>query len=382
MKVIALMIATLAAAFTAGPASLSDAFALDLYARMADSQPGQNGAISPLSASLALSLLCTGAQGQTADEITEALGFDCSASEVSSFYSGLMTQLLKADPSTTLETANSIWAGRTAGLKRNFIRSSRKYFDAQIRNVDFESPGTTGQINSWCSDKTHGRIPSIIDKVDPKTVVAMINALYFDGRWRNGFDESHPGTFRCADGGTTQAEMMTNTVSCRYSEDELFRMVELEYGNGAFVMDIILGADDNPENFGQAVSCLTASEWENLSSGLHTGRVHVELPSFRMECEYDLIPYLRALGIERAFSAGADFSGISKMPLHVSQTIQKTFIDVNRKGTEAAAVTYIGIKLTSAGPADTVRFVADRPFIFILREVGTGAILFIGQKTR
>lgn len=398
-----LMIVTLAIALTAcrkeKPAELAPAkpiilteqesvilkdvnvFTFDLYREMGCAKPGKDMTISPLSASLALSLLSTGARNVTADEITGALGFDCGAEDISSFYNHLMTEMLDVDPSTTLESANSIWADKRLELQKDFVKSADKYFKAEIRNVDFTSAGTTGKINAWCSEKTHGKIKTIVDQVDPNTLVALLNAMYFNGKWRNKFDGSHSGTFRCADGRTANAEMMTNKLTCSYSEDGKFRMVELAYGNGAFAMDIVLPVDENPEKFSSYSTAMTGSEWDNLTSGLVRRSVQIELPSFKMECEYDLIPYLKSLGINLAFTGDADFSGISEVPLYVSDVKQKTFINVGKEGTEAAAVTYIGMKMTSAGPEETVSFIADRPFIYAIRETSTGAILFIGQKT-
>ena len=361
---------------------LTDAntFAFDLYKEMELDNPGKSRMISPLSASLALSLLSTGARSQTADEIISALGFDCSAEEMSAFYRHLMTQLLKVDPSTTLESANSVWANKFIELQKSFVRSSEKYFDAEVRSVDFTDPKTTAAINSWCSDKTHGRIKSIVDSMDPQTLVAILNALYFNGKWSKEFKTSHKDVFRCSDGSSKEVEMMTRKLNCKYNEDASFRMVEIPYGNGAFAMDIVLPVKDDPEKFNEEVRKMSALEWYSLTAMLGHESVSVELPAFKMECEYDFIPYLKKLGISKAFTTDADFSGISETPSYVSQIIQKTYIDVNKKGTEAAAVTMIANKMTSAGPDMDILFRVDRPFIFAIREVSTGAILFIGQK--
>lgn len=357
-------------------------FAFDLYKNMEWTGAAENGMISPLSASLALSLLSTGARSQTAEEIISALGFDCSAEEMSAFYRHLITELLKIDPSTTLESANSIWSGKQIELQKDFVRSADKYFSAEIRTVDFSKPETKKAINSWCSEKTHGCIKSIVDQLDPQTLVAILNALYFNGKWNKEFKNSHPDVFRCADGGEADIEMMTRKISCNYAEDDNFRIAELTYGNGAFAMDIVLPVDENPANFSDAVKKMSAQEWFSLTSQMYRQSVSIEIPSFKMECEYDLIPCLKALGIKSAFTQDADFSRISTTPLFVSEVRQKTYIDVNKKGTEAAAVTYIGMKMTSAGPGMDIPFRVDRPFLFAIREVSTGAILFLGQKTR
>lgn len=359
----------------------ANAFAFDLFKEMEWSEPGKSRMISPLSASLALSLLSNGARSETADEIISALGFDCTADEMSGFYRHLVTELLKVDPSTTLETANSIWASRLITLNKSFVKAADKYYNAEVSNVDFTQPQTTDIINSWCSEKTHGCIKSITDRIDPGTLVAIINALYFNGKWSKEFKNSHTDIFRCADGSTKEVEMMTRTLSCKYYQDASFRMVEIPYGNGAFALDIVLPVKDDPKSFAEAAKKMSALEWYSLAANLQNQSVALAVPAFKMECEYDLIPYLKSLGIDKAFTSEADFSGISSTPLFVSEVKQKTYIDVNKKGTEAAAVTYIGMKMTSAGPQDDIPFRADRPFFFAIREVSTGAILFLGQKT-
>lgn len=358
----------------------ANAFAFDLYKVMEFDKPGGNRMISPMSASLALSLLSSGAREKTAEEILGALGFDCSTEEMCSFYKHLMAELLKVDPSTTLESANSIWSSKLINLQKSFIKSADKYFDAEVRNVDFSSPATKNAINSWCSEKTHGCIKSIVDELDPNTMVAILNALYFNGKWEKEFEHSHTGSFMSVDGKAKDVEMMTRTLDVRYTEDASFKMAEISYGNGAFALDIVLPVKDDPKDFPAAVRKMSALEWFSLTANLERTKAAVELPAFKMECEYDLIPYLKSLGIEQAFTSDADFSGISDTPLFVSEVRQKTYIDVNKKGTEAAAVTYIGMKMTSAGPETVIPFRVDRPFIFAIREVSTGAILFLGQK--
>ena len=389
MKTILFMALALSACFCHKPKESSDkivgevnAFAFDFYSSIQNGAEGKDCFVSPVSASVALSLLTSGAEGKTADEIHKALGIKAGNREMNEFCLALCSKLLDADPETTIEIANSIWADKRISLKRNYVETSSKYYDASVRNVDFTNRETVVRINEWCSEKTHGCIESIVEELDPNTLLALINALYFKGEWSDKFRDAEDDRFRTIDGKRSAIKMMSRTDSYFYSEDSRFRMVEVPYGNGAFVMDFILPVEDEPEAFSQASGALDVKQWNSLVSALAPTEVRVQIPVFKMEYTADLIPVLQNMGINLAFTPKADFSGISDTPLMVSQVIQKAFVDVNEKGTEAAAVTFIGVKMTSAGPDRTIHFRADRPFLFAIRETSTGAILFLGQKVR
>lgn len=338
--------------------------------------------ISPLSLSLALSLAASGSAGQTAKDMCSTLGFSgFTTEEVSAYYQKMVATLLEADPKTTFEVANSIWANPSVNVKDGFIESARKYYSSEVYEADFSKQSTVDAVNKWCSEKTHGKINSIMDRPDPNLMMALINALYFYGKWSFEFEDAKKENFVNISGNTTKAEMMHSRNDLQYSEYDGYSMVSLPYGNGAFSMDVIL--PDEKARFSDAVAGLNAETLLMLDSNASTCDVDLKLPKFTFEYTADMTKLLSEMGMSLAFSNFADFSEMAEKSLKISQVKQKTFIDVNEKGTEAAAVTFIGFYTTAIGPAPQKRFVefhADRPFIFIIREKSTGAILFIGQK--
>lgn len=357
-------------------------FGLDMYRALAKGDDSMM--ISPLSISLALSLTSYGAKGNTLEQMLSTMGFEgFTADEVGSYYKKMVEALLKADNKTTLEIANSIWADKRISLEKDFVDGAKKYYDSEVNNVDFSSGNVASQINAWCSKKTHGMINNPADNLDPSTIMALVNALYFNGKWRSEFNIAQKGSFYSIDGKESKQDMMDNKADYSYTSSGRYRMVSLPYGNGAFVMDIILPAESGKQAFEEAVENLNWQTYSKLVSSSCTCEVNLKMPAFKLDYQKELQELLPKLGMKDAFTAAADFSGISKTPMCISQVIHQTAIDVNEKGTEAAAVTIIGMKLTSVGPGpEPVVFIADRPFIFAIREKSTNAILFIGQKTK
>ena len=358
----------------------SNNFGFEVYHKL---YKGTQMMISPLSLSLALSMAAYGADGQTAKEMCATLGFsDFSTEQVSVYYQKMVNALLEADTKTTFEVANSIWANPRIRVKDSFIEGAQKYYSSEVYSADFSTQETVNAINKWCSDKTHGKINSIMDKPDPTLVMALMNALYFYGKWSFEFEDARKEDFTAENESIVKVEMMHSRNDLRYSEYNGYRMVTLPYGNGAFTMDVIL--PDNKGRFSDAVAGLDAGTLQRLDRNSSTCDVDLKLPKFTFDYTADMTTVLKELGMVQAFNPlSADFSGMAEEDLLISQVKQKTFIDVNEKGTEAAAVTFIGFVTTSIGPAPQKRFVefhANRPFIFLIRERSTGAVLFIGQK--
>lgn len=336
---------------------------------------------SPLSASLALSMTATGAAGETASQMTKVLGFDkFSTDDVNRYYRKMIDALLTVDPGTAFEIANSIWIDDKIKVKQGFIDDCKKYYASEVYPADFSSQATIDKVNKWCSDKTHGKITSILEEPDPELVMVLMNALYFNGSWKYTFPEVFKDRFTTISGKTTGMEMMQLSTELSYGEYDGFRMVDLPYGNGAFSMKVIL--PDEKEDFGKAVKRFDAGILDKLNGKLTSKDVFLKMPKFSFEYQSDLDKVLVALGMEDAFDcAKADFSKMSD-GLYIGFVKQKTFIDVNESGTEAAAVTIVGMykNAIDGNPQDVVMFIADRPFIFVIQENSTGAVLFIGQK--
>ena len=360
----------------------SNQFGFDVYHKIYE---GKDMLISPLSLSLALSMAANGAEGTTAEEMLSTLGFaGKEKADMNNYYRKMVTALLEADPKTTFEVANSIWADEKIGVKKSFTDVTKEFFASEVYPADFKTQATVNAINKWCSEKTHGKIPTIMSEPDPYLVMALINALYFKGEWSFEFnDKTKKEDFSDLNGTKAKVDMMSAEEKLLYAEKDGYAMVRLPYGNGAFSMDVIL--PPKGKDFGDAVKTFNAGTLSDLTYGLSNAIVNLKLPKFTFEYSTSLVSTLQALGMKQAFTPTADFSAMAEKSLMISTVLQKTFIDVNEKGTEAAAVTFIGMVATSVGPAPEPRrvdFFADRPFLFMIRENSTGAILFIGQKVK
>lgn len=368
-----------------GIAVKANEFGFNVYHSLYEGKPM---IISPLSLSLALSMTACGADGETEKQMTSVLGFsDYSSEEVAGYYKKMVEALKGIDKKSTFEVANSIWVSKYLNVKEEFVSVVKDNFASEERTVDFTDPMVVSQINKWCSDNTHGKITEIVKSIPPETVMALVNALYFNGKW-GGFkfnDKTNEEDFRTIDESKTKVEMMSASSNFSYASDDGWSMVNLPYGNGAFRMSVILPPVDM--KFADAAKSLDADRFIKLSAMACTHPVNLKMPQFKYEYSIDeLGDVLVSLGMEDAFDASkADFRKMADVTLgeiFIGTVKHKTFIDVNTKGTEAAAVTYVGIKTAAAPPVTgTVDFIADRPFFYIISESSTGSILFIGQKT-
>jgi len=359
----------------------SNDLGFNIFAEIEKAESLKDRFISPLSLSLALALTSQGAAGNTREEMLSVLGFDgYSASEMGAYFRKMTEGLEKADKTVSLSIANAIWASRMIKVKDSFISDAQKYFDSEVNVDDFSKSSTLSDINAWCSKNTNGKITSILDKLDPALMMVLLNALYFKGNWSDEFPEATAGKFTAIDGSSEKSKLMRRTGDYRYAEDKTFQAVELPYGNGSFVMDVLLPVDS--KDFAKAAASLDNAYWTALNAQMRSCEVALTLPVFKTEYNVELSDALKALGMKDAFTGNADFSAMSQTPLCIDFVKQKTYVDVNEKGTEAAAITAIGMKLTSVGPSEMKVFKADRPFIYMIREVSTGAILFMGQKMK
>ena len=367
-------------------AAKANEFGFNVYHSLYEEKPVL---ISPLSLSLALSMTACGADGETQRQMASVLGFTgYSSEEVAGYYKKMVEALKGMDKKSTFEIANSIWVSKYLDVKEEFVSTVKDNFASERWTVDFTDPTVVNQVNKWCSDNTHGKITEIVESIPPQTVMALVNALYFNGKW-GGFkfnDKTDKEYFRTIDGSKVKVEMMSARSTLSYASGEGWSMVNLPYGNGAFRMSVILPPADM--KFGDAAKSLDADRFSKLSDMAFSHQVNLKMPQFKYEYSVDeLRDVLVALGMEDAFdSQKADFrkmADVSLGEISIGTVKHKTFIDVNTKGTEAAAVTYVGMKLESAGPVtnDPVDFIADRPFFYIISESSTGSILFIGQKT-
>ena len=359
--------------------ALGNNFGIDLFTRTADGEPG-NLMLSPLSANVALSMLLNGTDGETQSQIRQMLGYPAGMSfeEINESYRSLVTQLLKADKKVELAIANAIFYRNHFPFKTPFLNTMARDFDATVEGLDFDSPSAVARINRWASDNTNKKIPKVMDAIHPDMVMFIMNALYFKGDWTSQFKKSDTSKqpFRLDDGSTVQVDMMKGKVGVIRHYHNDYSVVELPYGRRNFSMVIIVPKGSLGAFYGD----FTPDVWSSITASLDSHgewfETDVYMPKFSFEYEKVLNDQLKAMGMTDAFDANsADLSGISDADLFVSFVKQNTFIDVNEEGTEAAAVTTIGIEVTSARPQ---AFNVDKPFIFAIRERTTNTLLFMG----
>ena len=360
-------------------------FAFDFFTRVYDAEKiGQdrNFMISPLSLSMALAMTRNGAAGETEAAMTETLKLTPFNDEeaINSYYSKLREALLATDPSTKLSIANSIWTNKHIVIKPAFIATNRDYFHSTVEAIDFADPATVGRINQWASDNTRELIDHVLDETDPMALMYLLNAIYFKGIWTSQFDkkQTEKAPFTDENGSIKQVDMMHQKAEFNYSENETMQMVELPYGNQAFSMVVLLPkAGKKLVDINELLR--EGSAWGTLNSGLRSAMVDLHLPRFKTEYNIRLNDLLTDMGMGVAFTPGqADFSRMSDLEAFISFVDQFTYISTDEEGTEAAAVTIVGVELTSVGPPREVTFHANRPFIYLIREQSTGAILFMG----
>jgi len=356
----------------------SNRFAFDLLKEA--SRPASNLFLSPLSASMALGMTMNGAAGETWDQMRRALGFgDLTEEEINASYRTLLDLLVGLDPSVETAIGNSVWSKLGFPFHPTFRDVVSDAFDAEVAELDFASPGASGQINGWVSDATRGRIEDIVPEVIPPDVVMyLINAIFFKGTWTYQFDPSETRTqpFHLASGSSRTVPLMTLQGDLPYLLDDRFQAVDLPYGGRAFSMTVLLPRDGVTVD--DLVSTLDANVWAEIANSFHETEVQLFLPRFRMAYERTLNDDLIALGMVDAFDDRADFSRLSPVQdLQISQVKQKSWVDVNEEGTEAAAATVVEIIETSLPQIPVVR--VDRPFLFLIRERLSGTILFVGK---
>lgn len=356
-------------------------FGLDLFRKiMLIEELPDNMMISPLSVAMALGMTYNGAESTTKTAFEETLrlkGF--TREEINKIHKTLLDYLLKADPRVILEIANSIWYKQEFQVLQSFINTNIDYYNAEVNSLDFTDPSAKNTINNWVALKTHDKITGILDFIPPEAVMYLINAIYFNGMWTLEFDpkDTYTSGFTTEDQSVSQVRFMKMKADIEYMKNELFSAINLNYGNEKFSMTVLL-----PEE-GKTIDDLTDNlSFENYNTwmaGFLKREVNVHLPKFRFGYKEMLNNPLSEMGLGIAFTDNADFTGINPQGnLYISRVIHQSFIDVNEKGTEAAAATVVEIGLTSVGPEIPV-FKANRPFIFLIREKSSNAILFMGK---
>ncbi len=358
--------------------SQDNEFAFDLLKKTIAGFDQSNVFVSPLSVSIALGMAWNGASGQTKTEMETALKMSgISVSDINEYYKLMQITLPTIDPTTKLSIANSLWYRTGFPVKSDFLQINSDYFNAYVRELDFSQAWAKDTINNWCSEKTNKLIPSIIDNISPDMRMYLINAVYFKGIWRQKFETKNTGeaNFTNELGTVVKVNMMSQTDTFAYAQDNYAKYLDMPYGNKAFSMTIILPNEE--KTTADVLNFLTPANWNNALLAMTKGEVMVKIPRFKVENKFKLNSVLKSMGINLAFLDLADFSKMSVKPLMISEVLHKTYVVVNEEGTEAAAVTSVGMMTTSMPVVK--EFIVNKPFLYVIREKSTGVILFIGK---
>ena len=358
-------------------------FGFRLFKEIVKNYELQNIFISPASIAMALAMTYNGASGETRQTMAKTLGIeDWGLQEFNQANLALKKRLAKTDPKVTVKIANSLWTELGMKFKKDFINRNKKYYGAKVTTIDMNAPRSPDLINAWVKDNTNGKITKIVDKIDGNTIMFLINAVYFNGKWQTEFDSAltQPRTFYCADGKELLHPMMYQDGEYLYLRNEKFQAVSLPYGKGQLIMYIFL--PNKNSNLKEFLENLNEKNWSNWISNFTKTEGDITLPRFKLEYEKSLSEILKAMGMENAFNAdSADFSNMFKISqlgeVYIGDVKHRTFVDVKEEGTEAAAVTSVVMEI-KGGPMYEFSMVVDHPFFYAICDNQTGAVLFMG----
>ena len=359
-------------------------FAFDLFKpALAAANGTENIMISPFSITSALSMTLNGATGKTFEAMRKTLGLEQKTLEqINNTYLKLMTEMVPVDKRVVVEIANSVWVEKRLIVKQPFITELQKSYKAEARDIDVTNPDAVNIVNGWIAEKTHDKITDMLDKLDPDLAMLLINAVYFNGKWRYRFDkaETREEPFYSTPSVSKTVPMMHQTENLKAVKSNNLTIAEIPYGQGNYTMVVVL-PDENVTT-SDVANALTPSMWQEWMGLLaeNTHKVDLSIPRFKYMYKRLLNDDLIGLGMGIAFSDFANFDNISDQGLKISRVLHQTFIDTNEEGTEAAAATVVEIVLTSASPTPlVVKIILDHPFLYFIRETSTGAVLFIGR---
>jgi len=360
----------------------NSAFALDLYQQLSQ-ENASNLFFSPYSISVAFAMTYAGARGETEQQMAEVLHFDLPQDRLHAAFNLLEAELnsrqsLDEEDYFQLNIANAIWGQNGFEFLDEFLDTMAENYGAGLRIVDFlrATEEARQTINQWVSDETQGKIEELIAEgdLDEGTVIALTNAIYFKAKWYSPFMEenTHDAQFTLLDGSTVTVPMMKQDMSFYYTEGSDYQAIELKYKSHAFSMVILLPRAGEFEEF---EASLNAQKVSDIIDSMEGQALNILMPKFGYETGYRLEKILSDMGMPNAFS-NADFSGMAAnaADLYITDAAHKAFISVDEKGTEAAAATWVAI----AGLTE-IEFNMNRPFIYLIRDIETGTILFVGR---
>ena len=366
----------------------NSAFAFNLYQALREGDG--NLFYSPYSISLALAMTYAGAQGETAQQMADTLQFVLPQNRLHPAFNDLDLELARRGEGAEgkdgegfrLNIVNAIWGQKDYEFLSDFLDLLAENYGAGLRVLDFASAPEESRItiNNWVSDQTEGRIEDLIPQglIDALTRLVLTNAIYFNAAWQYPFEEdmTEDGPFYLLDGGEVTVPMMRQTELLGYAEGDGYQAVELPYDGGELSMIILLPQAGQFETF---EGSLDAQQVDEIIGRLEHRQVTLAMPRFEFESSFGLREALVAMGMPVAFSGDADFSGMTgNRDLFIAEVIHKAFVSVDEAGTEAAAATAV-VMPTSMPPDEIIEVTVNRPFVFLIHDIETGAILFIGR---
>lgn len=364
----------------------NNSFAFSLY----NKTMGMNSrVVSPLSVTYLMSMLANGADGETQQQILATLGWagegiqQPSLQDINDYSRMLIEKTERLDKAVTVEIANYVAVNKEFKLNSKFQKSVERDYKAGVESLNFTSPSTLKRINDWCNDRTHGMIPSIINEVDPDAVSYLMNAIYFNGTWKDKFskEETKQEMFRGYTRDIQYVDMMHRHGEYFYADGDGYSAVSIPYGNGAFRMTVILPSEGS--FLRDVMASMDGGKFQALQRSMEKCNVDLKIPRFTTEVDLPLNDIISALGAPLIFSPQADFSQFARGDFYVSKMFQKAKIEVSEEGTKAAAVTAAIMMMSAMRPEKkrNVVFHADSPFAYIISENSTGSIYFMGQYT-
>ncbi len=345
------------------------AFWGELLSEACAQSTSENICLSPLSAQLAMAMVANGAEGETKEEIYNAMQLGDNA------YSRELLDNLD-NGSCEVKIANSIWINKKLDVKQEFIDTNKKFFDALVEKIQFNNKALE-RINNWCKENTNGKIASILEKLNKNDRMILLNALYFKAAWSDPFQKKNTlnKMFTTEKGEETEVPMMMMRKNALFYKDDVLAMTAKRFKDGYSMLLVLPNEGVKCEE----VAKYLAYDFDNYLKKMELCDVTLSLPRFTTDFGTSLKPMLASLGVKRAFSGSAQFDGISKEPLFISDVVQKTYINVNEEGAEAAAVTSVMVGLLSMKVQKIENLTLDRPFIYAIINDKNNEVLFTGK---
>ena len=356
--------------------------------RMMSEKEEADWVISPFGVQVLLGMILNGAEGETAEQINNVLGYDHQdIGEVNDYFRSLFQQMPEVDSKVQLKTANAVFANKGYDIKPKFTSYARNYYLADVMNLDFSKSSSLKTINDWCSEHTDGLVPKMLDGFTmndmANDIVWLLNAIYFKGEWKNKFNKKDTSdeTFHLESGATKSIPMMKNTIPLTFgSFTDDGAMVQVPFGKGSFALTVIM--PENGTTLNELVNKLdddTQDCWTRFMKKAGSYTVDLWLPRICISTNVDYEDILSYLGMPLVFSSNAELFSISECNPYIRSFSQKVVLNLDEEGVRAASASFV--RVGAGDVPKNVAFHADRPFLYLISELSSGIILFAGKYT-